>query len=131
MAIQISGTTVINNSRLIQNLIGVEEPVVTINATTTTTTINLSLGSVFYINLQSNTTFTFSNPPANNIYRQVLIHIKRDATPNRTIAITNARYTDGLAPPYTTTANSLDVISAYTINGGTTYNVAFVMADIK
>lgn len=131
MAIQISGTTVINNSRFLENVIGIQESVVTINATTTTTTVNLNLGSVFYINLQSNTTLTFSNPPTNNIYRQVLIHIKRDANANRTLAITNARYTDGVAPAYTTVAQSLDVISAYTINGGTTYNVAFVMADIK
>jgi 5-deoxy-D-glucuronate isomerase len=130
MAIQIAGTNVINNSRLIQNIIGVEEPVVTITASTSTTTVNLSLGSVFFITLNANTTLTFSNPPANNIYRAFLIHLKQGTTA-RTVSITNGRYTEGVAPPYTNVANALDVISVYTIDGGATYNVSFVMADVK
>jgi 5-deoxy-D-glucuronate isomerase len=131
MAIQIAGTNVINNSRLIQNIIGVEEPVVAITASTSTTTVNLSLGSVFFITLNASTTISFTNPPGNNIYRAFLIHLKQDGTGSRTVTITNGRYTDGQSPPYTTAANALDVISVYTIDGGATYNVSFVMADVK
>jgi cyclophilin family peptidyl-prolyl cis-trans isomerase len=130
MAIQIAGQNVINNSRLIQNIIGVEEPVVAITATLANTTVNLSSGSVFFITLNANTTLQFSNPPPNNVYRAFLIHLKQGTTA-RTVSIANGKYTEGVAPPYTNVANALDVISVYTIDGGATYNVSFVMADVK
>jgi hypothetical protein len=103
------------------------------NATTTgTVTLDLSTGNVFHNTLTGNTTFVFSNPPVNTKLFSFTIIAVQDATGGRTITWpASKKFSGGVTPPPTTTANAVDVWSVMTYDGGTSYIVSLSVKDAK
>ena len=91
----------------------------------------LSLSNFFDITLGNNVTFTFTNPPASGILRTATIILRQDATGNRTATFTNAKYTDGNLPVLSTGANQIDVLTYFTVNGGSFWFGTFAMANVS
>ena len=100
--------------------------------TTGTVTLDLSTSNVFQNILTGNTTFVFSNPPANTKVFSFTIITVQDATGGRTITWpTSKKFSGGVTPPPTTTANAIDVWSVMTYDGGTSYIVSLSVKDAK
>lgn len=133
MAIKISGTTIIDDSRTIDNanLQSYKEKIVTIGTVTTATNINLSLGNIFDITLGGNIVFTFTNPPAATFSQPATIILRQDATGNRTATFTGSKYTDGQLPQLSTGGTNIDVLSFFTLNQGTSWFGTFAMANVS
>jgi len=97
-----------------------QETVVSVTASTATTTLNMSLGSVFVVTISANTAFTFSNFPANTSLSSFTIITINDATAGRAVTWPAAvTWAGGLLPARTTTANKSDVWAFFTIDAGT------------
>lgn len=129
MAYQVAGSPIIGANR---NLTAYRETVTTVGTVSSSTyNIDLSLSNIFDITLGNNVTFTFTNPPASGLAVSVTVILRQDGTGNRTATFTNALYTDGVTPLLTTTANRVDVLSFFTVNGGTNYFGSFVMANLQ
>jgi hypothetical protein len=108
------------------------ETVTTVGTVSTTTyNIDLSLSNIFDITLGNNVTFTFTNPPASGISRNCTVILRQDATGNRLATFTNAKYTDGTAPILSTGANQIDVLTFFTLNGGSFWFGTFAMANVS
>lgn len=107
------------------------ESVQTATVSTGTYNIDLSLGNIFDITLGNNVTFTFTNPPSAGTSASVTVILRQDATGNRTATFTGALYTDGNAPQLSTGANDIDVLTFFTINGGSSYFGTFAMANVS
>lgn len=108
------------------------ETVTTVGTVATTTyNIDLSLSNIFDITLGNNVTFTFTNPPASGISRNCTVILRQDATGNRLATFTNAKYTDGTAPILSTGANQIDVLTFFTLNGGSFWFGTFAMANVS
>ena len=130
MAIQVGGTTVINDTT--RSYVGFRESVTTVGTVSTSTyNIDLSLGNIFDVTLGNNVTFTFTNPPPSGTSGYATIILRQDTTGSRTATFTNARYTDAQTPVLTSTGNSVDVLSFFTINGGTIWFGSFVLANVS
>lgn len=93
--------------------------------------IDLSTANIFDITLGNNVTFTFTNPPTAGIAQNATILLRQDATGNRLATFTNASYTDGTAPVLSTGANQLDILTFFTVNGGSSYYGTFAMANVS
>lgn len=107
------------------------ESVQTATVSTGTYNIDLSLGNIFDITLGNNVTFTFTNPPSAGTSASVTVILRQDATGNRTATFTGALYTDGNAPQLSTGASDIDVLTFFTINGGSSYFGTFAMANVS
>lgn len=94
------------------------------------TNLELSTADIFAITMSGNCTFTFTNPPPNGKYKQILLVLTQGAGGSKTMTVTGAKYTDNVAPILTTTAGAKDVLSYFTYDGGTTWHGAYVMANI-
>jgi len=111
---------------------GYSESKVTNATTTGTVTLDLSTSNVFHNTLTGNTTFAFSNPPANTKVFSFSIITVQDATGGRTITWpTSKKFSGGVTPPPTTAANAVDVWSVMTYDGGTSYIVSLSVKDAK
>jgi len=75
MSVQISGTTVIDDNKGLQNLAGIENLAQTFSSVTGTVTLNLSLYNVFYIAPAGAITISISNAPSSNKSRVIVLHI--------------------------------------------------------
>lgn len=129
MPITINDSTIIGDDR---SLRAYKEVVATVGTVSTATyNIDLSLSNIFDITLGNNVTFTFTNPPGSNLAVTVTIVLRQDATGSRTANFNNVLYTDGVKPVLTTTANAVDVLSFFTVNGGTNYFGAQVLANLQ
>jgi hypothetical protein len=108
------------------------ETVVTVGTVSASTyNIDLSLANIFDITLGNNVTFTFTNPPASGISRNVTVILRQDATGSRLATFTNANYTDGVDPVLSTGANNIDVLTFFTLNGGSFWFGTFAMANVS
>jgi hypothetical protein len=109
-----------------------KEAVTTVGTVATSTyNIDLSLTNIFDITLGANVTFTFTNPPISGISQSVTVILRQDATGSRTATFTNAKYSDGVAPTLSTGANQVDVLTFFTVNGGTFWFGTFAMANVS
>jgi hypothetical protein len=124
------GTTLTANT-MTGKLKGYTEVVTTSTVSTSTSNIDTSLSNVFDITLGNNVTFTFTNAPSSGTSRPVTIILRQDATGNRTASFTNAKYTNGAAPTLSTGANEIDVLTFFTVNGGTFWFGTFAMANVS
>lgn len=133
MAIKISGTTIIDDSRTIDNanLQSYKEKIVTIGTVSANANVDLSQGNIFDITLGANVTFTFTNPPAATFSQPATIILRQDGTGNRTATFTGALYTDGQLPQLSTGANDIDVLTFFTLNQGTSWFGTFAMANVS
>lgn len=108
------------------------ETVTTVGAVSASTyNIDLSLSNIFDITLGNNVTFTFTNPPSSGVSKPATIILRQDATGSRLATFTNANYTEGQPPVLSTGANQIDVLTFFTINGGSFYFGTFAMANVS
>jgi hypothetical protein len=109
-----------------------QETVTTVGTVSGTTyNIDLSLSNIFDITLGNNVTFTFTNPPASGVSKSATIILRQDATGSRLATFTNAKYTDGVLPILSTGANQVDVLTFFTLNGGSFWFGTFAMANVS
>jgi hypothetical protein len=132
MAIQVGGTTVVDNSRNLTNIaaatlsgtlttVKIAETAVALGTVTTTGAINLANGTLFTATLGGNCTFTISNPTGVSTFTLVLTN---DATPGRTVAWSGGtfKYPGGAASlSRTTTAAGIDIWVFFSPDGGTNW----------
>jgi hypothetical protein len=99
---------------------------------TSTYNIDLSLANIFDLTLGTDVTVTFTNPPASGTTRPVTLIVRQPASsPGKTLTVTGAQYTDGTAPILSTGANQKDVLSYWSVDGGTSYFGTFAMANVS
>lgn len=99
---------------------------------TSTYNIDLSLANIFDLTLGTDVTVTFTNPPASGFTRPITLIVRQpSSSPGKTLTVTGAQYTDGTAPILSTGANEKDVLSYWSIDGGTTYFGTFAMANVS
>jgi hypothetical protein len=91
----------------------------------------LSTANIFDITLGNNVTFTFTNPPASGTAMPVTIILRQDGSGNRTATFTNAHYTEGTTPVLSTGASQIDVLTFFTVNGGSYWFGTFAMANVS
>jgi len=93
--------------------------------------IDTNLSNIFDITLGNNVTFTFTNPPSSGFSKPVVIILRQDGTGSRTATFTGAKYTEGQLPTLSTGAGDIDVLSFFTIDGGTSWFGTFAMANVS
>jgi hypothetical protein len=107
------------------------ETVVSASVSTSTYNIDMSLANVFKFTLSNNVTFSFTNPPPAGVMGSVTVILIQDGSGNRTATFTNAQYSDGLPPTLSTGAGDKDVLTFFTVDGGSPYYGTFAMADVS
>lgn len=110
---------------------GYTEAVTTATVSTSTYNIDLSLSNIFDLTLNSSTTFTFTNPPATGVLQTVTVILRQGTGGNKTATFTGAKYTDGQVVPLSTTAGQIDVLTFFTVNGGSFWFGTFAMANVS
>lgn len=142
MAIQVGGTTVIDNSRNLTNTANatlsgtltttrIGETIVALGNTGTAQTINLNNGTVFSATLTGSCTFTVSNAPTVSSFVLILTN---DGTAGRTVAWAGGTFTfagGAGALNRTTGASGVDMWVFTTIDGGSNWRGNIAMRDIK
>ena len=113
------------------NLKAYGEIVSNVGGVSGTANIDLSTSNIFDITLTNSTTFTFINHPPAGVTRPVTIVLRQPAVGGKTASFTGALYTDGTAPVLSTNNNAIDVLSFWSINGGTTFFGTFAMANVS
>ena len=103
--------------------------VVTLNGGNTA--LDWNSGSVWKITLAANSTVNFTNPPANNISRTVVLYVTNSGASQKALTVTGARYTDGVAPVLSNGAGAVDAMTFTTIDGGLNYYGSFVLANLS
>lgn len=104
---------------------------VSLSSVSGTANLDLSLSDIFIANMTANTNFTFINPPASGVFKNVIVILLNGNAGAKTANITGAIYTDGIAPTLSSANGAKDVLSFFTYDGGTTYFGSFIMADVK
>ncbi len=93
----------------------------------TALTVNLDNGSTQKITLTGNCTLSLSNPPASGKAYALTLMLYQDATGSRTVTWpASFKWPSNTAPTLTTTASKYDVVSAFTVDGGTTWVAGLV-----
>lgn len=115
------------------SLTGYTQGVSTIGSIGTSTySLDISTYNIYDITLGTNVTLTFTNPPASGLTRPITLIVRQpSSSPGKTLTVTGAKYTDGVAPVLSTGANQVDVLSYWSIDGGTTYFGTFAMANVS
>lgn len=89
-----------------------------------TVALDMALSNVFHITLNGNLSISFSNVPASGRVGQVTLIVQGDGTP-RTLAFTGTTIKwsggSGAAPTLTATSGRWDIITLFTLDGGTTF----------
>lgn len=112
---------------------GYIEKVTTIGSIATSTyNLDTSTANIFDITLEANVTITFTNAPAAGLSHVNTLIVRQPSTsPGRTLTVTGAIYTDGTLPILSTGANQIDVLTFWSIDGGTVYFGTFAMANVS
>ena len=94
-----------------------------VSSSSNTTTINCETGNVFASTLSENTTFEFTNPPANNTAYGFSLKIVQDASASGYTVTwpTTIDWPSGNTPTLTSTANAIDQFVFYTHDGGSNW----------
>lgn len=93
-------------------------------AAAATTSLDIETGNVFKLTQDTNiTTLNFNNPSASGSYCQFrIIRVKDNTGTDRTITWpASVVWAYGVTPTLQTTANAVDVLTFFTIDGGTTW----------
>lgn len=111
MAIQVAGTTVISNGRLIQNAKFCDTArAVTVSGATTSIDLSTDDASVYRVSFGASTTITFSNPQQGQSWNM----ITTNSGAGYTLAFGNTiKWADGTLPTRTTTNGAVDVWTFY------------------
>ena len=101
------------------------------SAGTATYTFDLSTSNNWDITMTGNPTLAFSNPPASGILQAITVLFRQDGSGNRTLTYpASVKWTDGVSPVLATAANKVDVLTFFTVDGGTTYYGAQALANL-
>lgn len=134
-ALDVSGGVVVGGTLSANTITGklqsYTETLTVATITATTHNINTNLSNIFDLTLSNNVTFTFTNPPPAGVSKSITIILRQDSTGNRTATFTGALYTDGVAPILSTGANAIDVLTFFTVNGGSSWFGTFAMANVS
>lgn len=86
-------------------------------------TLDMTNGNVFDVVLDENvTTVNFNNPPASGKVGNLSLFLKQDATGGYSIVWpSSVKWASGTAPTLSTSANMLDILVFFTIDGGTNW----------
>lgn len=84
-------------------------------------TLNLATATFFYVTLNSNTSVTFSNPPASPKVFSFTLQFQADGTARTVTWPVTVRWQDGIAPTITSTNNKVDTFTFLTHNGGSNW----------
>lgn len=96
----------------------------------TTVAIDFTTGNVQTVTLTGNVTLTLSNPAASGLSSAMTIVITQDSTGTRTITWPGSvKWQAGAAPTLSTAAAAVDVVTLFTVNGGTTYYGTLAIAN--
>jgi hypothetical protein len=107
-----------------------DEPVTALTLSGGNTAVDWNLGAVWNITLTANSTIYFTNPPSSNRARTVTLFITNSGASQKSLTVTGARYTDGVAPVLSSAASAVDAISFTTIDGGLNYYGSFILAAL-
>jgi hypothetical protein len=117
MAFQISGTTIINDTR---SLVKFSEGLNNLGNTGAAPSIDISSGNFVAATLNQNATFTFTGAPAGACSFTLIL--ANDATPSRTITWpASVKWPNATIPNRTTTASKTDVYTFFTLDSGTNW----------
>ena len=96
-----------------------------------TLTLDLTTANVFTVTHNANiTTLTISNTPASGKAGSFTLILTQDATGGRTITFpATVKWSGGTAPTLSTTANKDNVLSFFTVDGGTKWFGAQIGKD--
>ena len=109
------------------------ETLATATSGTGTQVINLNNGNLFkHTSSGGDTTFAFQNAPAPGLAHSFSINFIQDGTGNRTATWpASVDWAGGSAPSLTGTANSVDIFTFFTFDGGATFFGFLAGADVK
>ena len=101
---------------------GISEEAVTVTQGSGTVTLDLAQGNFFEFTLTENVTgWTFSNPAASGTASSWIIKITQHASSAKTVAYPAAiKWAGGTDHVMSTATGSIDIVSMFTIDGGTT-----------
>lgn len=107
------------------------ETVVTNASAGGTISIDLSQGNVFNLTLTSSGSLVISNPPASGTSFSFTVICLQGAGGSKLLTYpASVKFTDSVTPVLTTTAGKYDVLTFFTVDGGTTYFGAYAMANL-
>jgi hypothetical protein len=131
--VTLTGTQTLTNKTIQGGTLEAYQEKVQVVGTVSTTTYNIDLSqaNIFDITLGANVTFTFTNPPASNFSKPTTIILRQGSAGNRLATFTNAKYTDGILPVLSTGINQIDVLTFFTLNGGSFWFGTFAMANVS
>ena len=131
--VTLTGTQTLTNKTIQGGTLEAYQEKVQVIGTVSTTTYNIDLSqaNIFDITLGANVTFTFTNPPASNFSKPTTIILRQGSAGNRLATFTNAKYTDGILPVLSTGINQIDVLTFFTLNGGSFWFGTFAMANVS
>jgi hypothetical protein len=110
---------------------GSNQAITTTTLVSTPYNIDWDAGVAWDLTLDLSVTFTFSNPPAAGTFQSITLVIRQGSGGSRTITWPGTvKWSLGTAPVLSTTVGDIDVITLFTIDGGTTYFGGQVMADV-
>lgn len=96
-----------------------------------TVSIDLSQGNIFNYTLTSSGSLVISNAPSSGISLSFTVILLQGTGGSKTLTYpASVKFTDGVAPVLTTTAGKYDVLTFFTVDGGTTYFGAYAMANL-
>ncbi len=99
----------------------VSEELTTVAATGATETITVADGTVVDLTLDANCAITFASPGSGAGYSFTLI-LRQDGTGSRTVTWpASCRWPGGTDPVLSTAASSVDILSFFTVDNGTTW----------
>jgi hypothetical protein len=120
-----------NNYVLNPSFQAYKELVNSISISASTQALDLSLTNIYNLTLNLSTTLSFTNPPASGLAYTVTLHCKQDAIGSKTITWpASVRWPNNSAPVLSTGANKIDILSFFTLDGGTTYVGALALANV-
>ena len=101
---------------------GISEEAVTVTQGSGTVTLDLAQGNFFEFTLTENVTgWTFSNTAASGTASSWIIKITQHASSAKTVAYPSAvKWAGGTDHVMSTATGSIDIVSMFTIDGGTT-----------
>lgn len=123
--------TVLTAPSITSRLKAYSEEVTTVTVSTSTHNLDTSVTNIFDVTLSTNVTFTFTNPPSSGTARPVTVILRQDGSGNRTASFTNAKYSDGIVPVLSTGANQVDVLTFFTVNGGSFWFGTLAMSNVS
>lgn len=121
MAIKVSSTTVIDDNKLfLPNNASAVRSAPTISAGTLT--LDLNTATVFDVSLNANiTTLTLSNVQSSGRTSSFIIIFTADGTPRSVTWPASFKWASGTAPTLTSTNGKKDVLTFFTVDGGSNW----------